>query len=389
MANSDRVRLAFVAESSYGVTPAASLQELRFTGESLTHQITYKESDEIRDDRQTQDVVAVAYRAGGDVSVEMSATSHDAFILNAMEAAAWGTSTTVSGTDISASASDNSFNSAANAFGSLLVGQWIKVSGYTSTNAIYNGYYKITSKPTSGKVIVAGKTLPNITAGASISIVMGGQIVNGVAKGSFSFERQERDLTNVYQAYVGMEAETWATRVVVGQLITMTFGFVGRAGVKTNATIGTGYTPKTSTGIMNVVDNALVVLSDLEGASLGEFGAQEFSWSLNNNKRAREQIGDGGPVDYGDGKCKITGTLKAYMRGSAANAKFMDKADVALAFVCEDGAGNAYVVEFPRVKLTAANPTAGSQNNEVFDDFTWTAYRHGTEGVTIRVTRFP
>ena len=67
MADSNRLRLAYVEETSLGTTPnAPEMRLIRATGESLTHDIQTAESKEIRSDRQTADLIQVgAANSGG------------------------------------------------------------------------------------------------------------------------------------------------------------------------------------------------------------------------------------------------------------------------------------------------------------------------------------
>lgn len=79
MADSNRVSLIYVLESTYGVTPTNSTgwKTLRFRGENLKPTYTGKQSEEIRADRNRGNVSTVAASVGGTVDVELSATSYD------------------------------------------------------------------------------------------------------------------------------------------------------------------------------------------------------------------------------------------------------------------------------------------------------------------------
>ncbi len=92
MSESNRVSLKYVAETTYGTTPADSpnWQALRFEKESLGGTPKTTVSNEIRDDRMISDMPKVGLEAGGEIGIELSATSYDDFI----EAALCGTWTT-------------------------------------------------------------------------------------------------------------------------------------------------------------------------------------------------------------------------------------------------------------------------------------------------------
>ena len=90
--SANRVDLRYIAESTWGTTPASpALKLVRMTGESLNAAIQTAVSQEIRDDRNVQDLIQVGSQAGGNAEFELSYTSFDDFI----EAVMCGTWTVV------------------------------------------------------------------------------------------------------------------------------------------------------------------------------------------------------------------------------------------------------------------------------------------------------
>ena len=88
LATSNRTALRYVAESVFGTTPTTPvLSTVRYTGESINYSLRNIKSQEIRDDRNTADLIQVQSDAGGDVNFEMSYGSFDDLI----EAALCGT----------------------------------------------------------------------------------------------------------------------------------------------------------------------------------------------------------------------------------------------------------------------------------------------------------
>lgn len=73
MSDANLSTIAYVSESTWGTTPASpSLTKIRLTGESLTHEKTTVQSEEIRDDRQISDLVEVGSQASGGIDFELS-----------------------------------------------------------------------------------------------------------------------------------------------------------------------------------------------------------------------------------------------------------------------------------------------------------------------------
>ena len=85
MSDSNRSQLAFVAESVWGTTPGtATLKKLRFTDESLNFAIDNIQSNEIRSDRQTTDLIQTGAECGGGVNFELSYGAQDDLIAAAL-----------------------------------------------------------------------------------------------------------------------------------------------------------------------------------------------------------------------------------------------------------------------------------------------------------------
>jgi hypothetical protein len=94
-ASANRAELRYVAESTFGTTPATpALKYLRFKGESLNPGFETVRSDEIRSDRNDVDLIKVGQKAAGNVEFELSYTSYDDF-LEALMCSTW----TVDGVD--------------------------------------------------------------------------------------------------------------------------------------------------------------------------------------------------------------------------------------------------------------------------------------------------
>ena len=85
MADTNRTSLFLLEESTFGTTPAsAAWTTLRPTGESLQFGITNTSSDEIRSDRNIQDLVQTDATVSGDVNFELSHGSFDTLLEGAM-----------------------------------------------------------------------------------------------------------------------------------------------------------------------------------------------------------------------------------------------------------------------------------------------------------------
>lgn len=81
MADTSQTRLAYVAETTFGTTPATpAFLNQRFTGESLSPNIETVTSNEIAPHRNVTDLIQVARSASGAVNFELSYGSFDAWL---------------------------------------------------------------------------------------------------------------------------------------------------------------------------------------------------------------------------------------------------------------------------------------------------------------------
>lgn len=233
-------------------------------------------------------------------------------------------------------------------------------------------------------LILSHKTLAAEAEGEDVTITMGAQVVNGVTERSFSMEKEFGDVGKLHP-FSGMAIDGFSLDVTVANLITGIFATMGKRQLAgADASTGDG-TPQPSTSVcpMNAVDEVLALFED--GSSRE---ASAFSPALINNARARQIIGTLGPDSLGYGRVGVTGGLTVYFENEVTHDKYLNFDDLSLAIVFVDNDGNAYVMDLPKLNFTAGPVVAGGAGTDVVADMSWTATRHVTEDVTIRIARF-
>jgi hypothetical protein len=386
--DADRLRISAIEESSFaGALTSTTLQDWRFTSESLHQEQTTEDSKEIKADRQVSDIVRTKVSGMGSLGLELSYGAHDSILKALLCSTAWSSPVTIGPiSTLSAAASDNSFNDSANGLAGLVANQWIKVSGFAT--AANNGYFKIKTVA-AGKITVLGGTLVDESAAAGRKINMGGQIVNGVTKTSFYIEKQYTDLTNEFAGYSGMMPNTGGFDVKADQIITGNVDFLGSREKSLTASAGTGYTSAPTNGVMaGVSDVTAVCLAP--AASLAQVvDVSEFSFNINNNLRERLRVGTLGAFSIGAGHFNADGTAIMYFASSALIDYFLSFTEVSVAYGINDAANNGYLIEFPAVKFSQGNRVAGGENTDIMADMKWRAKKSAAEGITCRIARFP
>lgn len=383
MSNADRVGLAYVEETVFGTTPSGppTLQDLRFTNESLSQNTGTVSSAEIRPDRQVTDVIRTNIGGEGDVGMELSYGAFDEWFEFALQATAWSSPVTVGPNATTSFTAPDTIDDSGSGFGSIVANQWIKITG--ATNAVNNGYFKVATAA-AGQLTVVEQTIATDSASAATTVVMGGQILNGTDDRFMTIEKVYSDLSAQLAVYTGMMVDTFALNVAVEQVLSGSFGFLGKAAASGTATVGDGSnTAAPTNSILNPVDHVVAIL---EGQA--SYGVQNFGFNLGNNLRSRLQVATLGAISVGSGKVNLTGTFQAYFNDAVVMNKYLGDTASSLSLVVQDTAGNAYVFDFPQVKYTSGTRVAGGENTDVMADMAFTAYRDAVENVTVRVARW-
>lgn len=381
--DSSRSQLAYVKESVWGQTPASALIALRFTGESLNYNVETATSNQIRDDRQVDDLVRTGASATGGFNFEWSFQEYDSLLEGALFST-FSAALAVSAATISADATTKKITDGAagsTVFSSVQVGQWVKVGGFA--NAANNGYFKVTAVAANA-LTFGDATLVTEAAGPTVT-VKGSMIRNGTTMSSFTLERQLADVAQ-YHTYRGMRVGKFSLDAASKAIMTGAFDFIGKDMVVAGATAGTGaQVAATNNPIMNAVTN---VQNIMEGGSTSLLAFKEFKFALDNKLRAQDAIGSLAAKGIGAGRAEVTGSLNAYFENSSLYQKYLDGAVSSLSYRTKDDAGNAYIVTLPKVKYTSGQVQAGGNDQDIMANMNWTALRDSTTNCMIQIDKF-
>jgi len=384
MSDSSRVQLRAMPETVWGTIPATALTNLRFTSENLKHAIATTQSEEIRSDRQITDLIQTSQEGSGGFNFEMSYDNLDA-LFEGIFMESWSSLLTVTDTDISAANSDNSFNSAGAGFPAFVVGQWVRVAGFT--DAANNGFFKVVSR-TSSKLVVTGAILADESAGDSVTIDST-QLRNGVTEKSFVIEKEFADVgSNNFHAYTGMEVQNFNLSVAASEIATGSLEFLGKTSQVASATTGTGAANTAPTNsVMNAMNNIAQVRENDAALPAGVF-IQELSIALANNLRGRPAIGVVGHSSIGRGRVAVTGSLTAYFSDGAMYSRYIANTASSISFRMTDAEGNSYIFTMPKVKFTDGEILAGGVDQDVMVSIPYQALMDPTEQYTLQLNKF-
>jgi len=385
LADSNRVRLSYAKEIAFGelvVDPA--MQILRLTSSDFAANKQTAVSDELRFDRQTGDLIEVAFDSGGTLNVEMSLGGTYDDLIEAAMANPFSPELPITATQIDIVAATQTITdfSATSHFANAIVGQWILLSGF-SVHVDNNNWFRvatITGAPNAVTVEDPHGLLADET-GSGDETARGKSVTNGIVKSSLQIEQAFTDI-EAYQLFSGQRVGTWSMNVESGAILTGSFGFQGTKltidDVATDGTpgdpptwLGVGsYLPATTTSVLNATSNVGVITKD--GVQLST-AVQSLDVELDNALRNQNAIGNKFPIGIGYGRVTISGTVSAYFEDMNLYKDMLNHADVSMEFSFIDNAGNSMHLEFPRVKFASSGPSAPGIDQDVIEDLEWQA----------------
>lgn len=212
-----------------------------------------------------------------------------------------------------------------------------------------------------------------------------GVLTNGTTERSYTFEVARSD-TSLYKVINGAVANTFSLKGASKEIMTGSFGFMGKS-----FTGGETSSISTKTPTASKTGRPFNGVNDISGVKFGgvaySAGIKNFEFSIGNNARIQDQIGSKQAVGIGFGNIDVKGKFTAYF--ASANAIYTAfNSDAYTSFEFTVGsAGAGYKFQFPRIHITKADDTTGGINQDVVLNCEWTALRDPVTGVTVKITK--
>jgi len=379
MSDANITKLLFSTESAFGETPdlGETLQEIRFTGESLAHEKQTVASEEIRSDRSITDLTEVGTAMAGAINVELSLTQYNPFILGALMASAWTSETYAAGT--TTITLGTTLTLTAGAFTAAVQGaKYVKLAGLTVSAE--DGIYPVVS--CSATVMVITGTLTNAVGETNSYQVNYAR--NGVTATSFLIEKQFLSLdTPHFVACLGSTVNEWTIELEARARALSTFSFMGTKQLEGAATYGDGSPDTPSTNpILNATSN---VGGLLWNGSAFASNVMSLSFAMNNNLRDRPRISSEVTLEHGKGTINLTGTINAYFDDDTLLSAFIDHSNAELLVPLVDADGNTMSIHLPKIQFSNGNPEIEAINTDVMVDLEFQATLDTTAGYIIQV----
>lgn len=428
MSNADRTTLQIAEEATFGTAPASNYLKSRFTSESLTRETTTTNSATIRPDRNIEDVVRTGCSASLELTSEFDLSTN--MELDLMEAAVGAASSSVIvATVVDVNSGSDEFDvlayNAAPSVGepthgihktqgnpSLTVGftagDWIRIEtpdnsastvGSQAQGGIQGGgYFRILSTTSTaldleGSKILANATLSNNTLFRTHDL----EFQNGVAERSFTVQKSFNDVdSGEGMQGTGMTIDSLSLSVSPESIITKSITFQGQNATHLSGLTGSGAAAPTAE-ILNAIDHVAGIYAKTgttgQAARLTPLsGVTSFEINIQNNLRARNQVGSLGPASFGQASINVNGSITVYYDSNASNiieTLYDGFEDGSLAIVFEAAkvnAGSGYVddttknptpalcIYMPRVKFTGATRNATGTGTDVMAELQFQAF---------------
>jgi len=204
----------------------------------------------------------------------------------------------------------------------------------------------------------------------------------GVAPKFFSIEDYAADIDQA-RLFTGMTVSTMAISLAPNQMVTTTFGMVGKdmtiSGTQKTQDAATAAAPFDSysgdIGIGNVGSPSTVAI------------VTSLDFTLTNSYAPTFVIGDDSAPSLEFGRAEVEGTMTVYFEDAALITRFLNETETAIQVSVDDPTGaNAYTFDFPRVKINSADVGVDGPTSRMIS-LSFVALYDATMGTNLMITR--
>lgn len=278
----------------------------------------------------------------------------------------------------------------------LTVGEWIKIGGdatamhFATANCV--GWARVTAIATHALTLdnkPAGWTTDSGT-GKTLQIFTGDFMVNGTTTQSFTFERQQQDLTApVYEYFTGMQVDKLSLPFKASSVLTGTLNYVGMSASETTTRI-VGATDVTapSYSVLNASSHVGQLYENGSPVSSPSY-IQEIGLDISNNLSGQFAIGNIAAIGILNGEFNVSGALTAYFGDDVLLKQVISDTDTSMMFKAgrTDGNRESILFDVPSMRVSGTSPVDAKNQSRMFKG-TFAAKIHPTLAYMLSVGRF-
>ena len=387
--DSNDLELSYATEVTWGTSPTGSgaYQKFRVNSEGFSEQKNRTRPPEIRSDWQSSAAVTQDVQGRGSLQFGISYGNTDA-LLAGLLTGAWTSDLAISAVGIAAAqtltdGSQGTFTGVAGDFDDAVVGQWIKVAGFSTTGA--NGYYRVLSKLTDGSAITVAPSPAADAGGTSETITITGSMLRN-AKVFNSFSIQKRWSASLGFIYPGTFFTGGQINAARGQFFSGTLDALCAGETKAATEVGSNPVAAPTAKVMNTVGHF---------ASLNIDGTASTSKIMNLNTTITR---DGAALAYALGSAAAQGvgsvgglnigfTTEIYFADYDLYDAYKAETEKEFSYRVTDTAGNTYIVTIPVAVLGTSTVTVGGPNQPTMAQFQAMADPSSTYSCSIQIDR--
>ena len=198
----------------------------------------------------------------------------------------------------------------------------------------------------------------------------------------FSIEDYAADIDQA-RVFTGMSVSTMAISLAPNQMVTTTFGMVGK-----DMTISA--TEKTQDAASGAAPfdaySGDISIGNVGGAAAVAI-VTALDFTLNNSYAPTFVIGDDSAPSLEYGRAEVEGTLTAYFEDASLINRFLNETETEIEVSVDDPTGaNSYTFTFPRVKINSADVGVDGPTSRMIS-LSFVALYDATEGTNLKITR--
>ena len=387
--DSNDLELSYAPEVTWGTSPVGSgdYQKFRVNSEGFSEQKNRSRPGEIRSDWQVSAAVTQDLQARGSLQFGVSYGNTDD-LLAGLLTGAWTADLAISAVGIAAAqtvsdGSEGTFTGVAGDFDDAVVGQWIKVAGFSTAGA--NGYYRVLSKLTDGSAITVAPAPADDAGGTSETITITGSMLRN-AKVFNSFSIQKRLSTGLGFIYPGTFFTGGQINAARGQFFSGTLDALCKNETKAASEVGSNALAALTNKVMNTVGHFQALNID---------GTASTSKIMNLNTTITRE-GAALAFALGSEAAQGIGSVGGLSVGVSADIYFADydlydaykaETEKEFSYRVTDTAGNTYIVTIPIAVLGSSNIVVGGPNQPVMARFEGMADPSATYGCSLQIDR--
>ena len=205
----------------------------------------------------------------------------------------------------------------------------------------------------------------------------------GVTPKSFTMERAYADIAK-YSSFTGCEATTFSLSVPSNNIVTGSFGFIGKLAA---AMTGTPLDASTTASQTNSPFDSFTGTIEEGGSAIATVTGIELT--LENTIDPAFVIGSNVAAAVTPGRSNLTGTVSAWFDSETLFNKFVNETESSLEFTLGNGTSKSYTFLIPRLKYSGGGDINVSGEGRIALSMPFQALRASSEATQLQITRIP